>query len=77
MVAGSKNAGNSPEVGLTDPAAIFADGNRVDAAICDSIKQVRILHKRMGVPLVGSIDGKLVEIPPEEIETGAETKEGD
>lgn len=44
------------------------DGAQVDAAVRDSLRQVRILHKRMGVGLVGWKDGKLVEIPPEEIQ---------
>jgi hypothetical protein len=50
-----------------DIVAKFRDGKRVEAAIQESLRQVRILHKRMGVPLVGSVDGKLVSIPPEEI----------
>lgn len=45
----------------------FADTAAVKAAVSDSMRNVRILHKRMGVGLVGWKDGKLVEIPPEEI----------
>ena len=46
----------------------FTDTPAVTAAVNDSMRNVRILHKRMGVGLVGSKDGKLVEIPPEEIQ---------
>ncbi|MGN6369457.1 MAG: hypothetical protein ACTHN5_14455 [Phycisphaerae bacterium] len=74
MVAGSKSAAHGSQTELTDPAAAFTDGTLVDAAIRDSLEQVRILHKKMGVPLVGSIDGKLVEISPEKIEISPESK---
>jgi hypothetical protein len=46
----------------------FADTAAVMAAVDDSMRNVRILHKRMGVGLVGWKDGKMVEIPPEEIQ---------
>jgi len=45
-----------------------ADSASVQAAVNDSMRNVRILHKRMGVPLVGMLDGKLVSIPPEQIQ---------
>ena len=47
---------------------IFADGKRVEAFVRDALRDVRILHKKMGVPLVGWQNGKLVSIPPEEIQ---------
>ena len=50
------------------PQELFADSKRVQAAINDSLREVRILHKKMGVPLVGSRDGKLVSIAPEDIQ---------
>jgi hypothetical protein len=52
---------------LKDPARIFAEGTQVDAAIRDAMRDVRMLHKRMGVPLVGWKDGKRIEIPPDQI----------
>jgi hypothetical protein len=51
-----------------NPQQIFADGKRVEAAVRKSLRNVRILHKKMGVPLVGSRNGKIVSIPPEEIQ---------
>ena len=51
-----------------NPRKIFADGVLVDAAIQESLRDVRILHKKMGVPLVGSRNGKIISIPPEEIQ---------
>jgi hypothetical protein len=56
---------------ITDPVQIFREGTRVEAGIQDSMRQVRILHKKMGVPLVGWLDGKMVSIPPEEIQIDA------
>ncbi len=74
MVAGTGNGTNGSGSGLTDPAAIFVEGTRVDAAVRDAIRQVRILHKKMGVPLVGSIDGKIITIAPEEISIDPESQ---
>ena len=54
--------------GEMSPRQIFAEGTLVEAAIRDSMRDVRTLHKKMGVPLVGVVDGKLVAIPPEEIQ---------
>jgi hypothetical protein len=45
-----------------------SDTAAVRAAVNESLREVRILHKRMGVGLVGWKDGKIVEIPPEEIQ---------
>lgn len=53
---------------MKDPALIFADRKQVDAAVREAMRDVRILHKRMGVPLVGWKDGKRIEIPAEQIE---------
>ena len=53
---------------VKDPVEIFAEGTQVDAGIRKSMRDVRILHKRMGVPLVGWKNGKLVKVPPEEIQ---------
>jgi hypothetical protein len=53
---------------VKDPASIFAEGTQVDAAVREALRDVRILHKRMGVPLVGWKNGELVEIPPDQIE---------
>jgi hypothetical protein len=50
------------------PREIFADGKRMEAAVRESLRDVRILHKKMGVALVGTVDGKQVSIPPEEIQ---------
>ncbi len=44
------------------------DGGRVDAAVREAMRNVRILRKRMGMSLVGWKDGKIVKIPPEEIQ---------
>jgi hypothetical protein len=45
----------------------FADTERVTAAVRQAGREARLKHKQMGVPIVVWKDGKVVEIPPEEI----------
>jgi hypothetical protein len=47
--------------------ANFADTARVTEAVRQAGREARLLHKQRGVPLVVWQDGKVVEIPPEEI----------
>jgi hypothetical protein len=47
--------------------AIFREGVEVDAAINESLRSARILHKKLGVEMAISKNGKVVIIPPEEI----------
>ena len=47
---------------------IFDDGTLLDQAMQDAFRDACIHHKQGGVPLVVWRDGKIVEIPPEEIE---------
>lgn len=69
MVAGQSNRESEPDATMKrDPAEVFREGSRVDAAIQESLRQVRILHKRMGVPLVGSVNGKIISIAPDDIQ---------
>jgi hypothetical protein len=46
---------------------ICREGTLIDQAVANAARDARLLHKRMGVPLVVWQDGKIVEIPPEEI----------
>jgi hypothetical protein len=45
----------------------FADTARVTEAVREAGRQARRLHKQRGVPIVVWQDGKVVEIPPEQI----------
>src|SRR5687767_7057254 len=47
---------------------LFDDGPRLDEAMMEAFREACLRHKRAGVPLVVWRDGKIVEIPPEEIE---------
>lgn len=47
---------------------ILEDDGRVTAALRRAAREAAILHKRAGVPLVIWKDGKVVHVPPEEIE---------
>ena len=55
---------NQPPV---DIAKLFAEGEPIDEAMAQAGRDARLKHKQLGVPLVVWRDGKVVEIPPEEI----------
>lgn len=46
---------------------ICREGTLIDSAVERAARDARHLHKQLGVPLVVWQDGKVVEIPPEEI----------
>lgn len=46
---------------------LFDDGQLIDEALARAGREARLRHKQLGVPLVVWRDGKVVEIPPEEI----------
>jgi hypothetical protein len=46
---------------------LFEEGTAIDEAIAEAGRDARLKHKQLGVPLVVWRDGKVVEIPPEEI----------
>ncbi len=50
-----------------DITAILKDRPRVQKALRDAVQKAIRTHKLMGVPIVVWKDGKVVEIPPEEI----------
>jgi len=47
---------------------MLLDRPRIEAALRRAAREAAILHKRAGVPLVIWKDGKVVNVPPEEIE---------
>ena len=50
-----------------DIPAILKDRPRVQKALRDAVQKAIRTHKLMGVPIVVWKDGKVVEIPPDEI----------
>lgn len=46
---------------------LLADTERVTDAVRQAGRDARLRHKQLGVPLVVWRDGKVAEIPPEEI----------
>jgi hypothetical protein len=68
MAGGNSNGKHSTNGRMKSVRERFADSASVQAAVNDSMREVRILHKRMGVPLVGVVNGKMVSIPPDEIQ---------
>ena len=57
----------TPPTKPIDIAEVLSDTARVTEAIRQAGREARLKHKQMGVPLVVWQDGKVVEIPPEEI----------
>ena len=51
-----------------DPAEAFADADAVTAAVNRALRRARIAHKQQGVPMATSRNGKVVLIPPDQIE---------
>jgi hypothetical protein len=47
---------------------LLKDRTRLNKALHDAVQKALRLHKAMGVPIVVWEDGKVVEIPPEEIQ---------
>lgn len=47
---------------------ILKDRTRVQKALRDGVQEAIRIHKLMGVPIIVWRDGKVVEIPPEQIE---------
>jgi hypothetical protein len=46
---------------------IFREGVLIDEALKQSVREALLCHKRAGNPIVAWRDGKMVWIPPEEI----------
>jgi len=46
---------------------LFLDGREIDAALERAVKEALRRHKKLGNPVVVWRDGRVVEIPPEEI----------
>jgi hypothetical protein len=55
---------NGKEINIPE---ILKDRPRVQKALRDSVQDAIRIHKLMGVPIVVWRDGKVVEIPPDEI----------
>ena len=49
------------------PLDLPLQGKIVEEAGRKAVRDAKILHKRLGFPIVVWKDGKVVEIPPEEI----------
>jgi hypothetical protein len=53
-----------------DIAAIFADSAAVQRVLSQAVREAVLRHKRLGESIFVWRDGKVVEVPPEEIEVG-------
>lgn len=51
-----------------DAKALFADGREIDAALARAVRKALLEHKRAGNPIAVWQDGRVVWIPPEEID---------
>jgi len=50
----------------TRPSILGTDDD-IDRAVRQAVREAVLDHKRAGNPIVGTVDGKIVIIPPEEI----------
>ena len=55
-----------------DIEALFADGTEIDRALKEAVRLALLEHKRAGNPIAEWRDGKVVWVPPEEIEVDEE-----
>ena len=46
---------------------LFLDGREIDLALRRAVRNALLRHKKLGNSVVVSRDGKVIEIPPEEI----------
>jgi hypothetical protein len=59
-----------------DIGRLMIEGTLIDEAMRKAVRDAVLLHKRLGDPIVGSRDGKIVWIPADEIEVDEDTTEG-
>jgi hypothetical protein len=62
---------------MPDIEALMIEGTAIDQAISEGVRDALLFHKRMGNPIATWRDGKVVWIPPEEIEVDEQTPSGD
>ena len=60
--------------GSRDP--YFPSYEEMDAAIQEAVRRALVVHKALGQPIWVLEDGKVVKIPPEEIEVSSEPVPG-
>jgi hypothetical protein len=46
---------------------MLADADAVDAAVCESVREALLMHKRLGNPVVSWENGRVVWIPADQI----------
>lgn len=56
-----------------DIAAVFADGKAIERAMTQAVREAVLRHKRLGQSVFTWRDGKVVEIPPEDIPDDGES----
>jgi hypothetical protein len=64
----SKDGKNGANGVKLSPQEIFADSRLTMKGVREAMRDMRNIHKRMGVGLVGMKDGKLVTVAPEDIQ---------
>ena len=60
-----------------DIGKAFREHTLIDEAIDEAAREAAILHKKLGLPLVSWRNGRVVHIPPEEIDVVGWTHEVD
>jgi len=57
----------TPKPKKRDIASLFADSDAMERAMAQAVQDAMIRHKRLGQSVFTWRDGRVVEIPPEEI----------
>ena len=72
----SREKRTMPEKKYRDIAEIFSDDPAIEKALKEAVRQALLQHKQAGNPVAAWRNGKVVWIPPEEIEVGLGHEEG-
>jgi hypothetical protein len=62
------NSGDTAKPRAKPIDELFADGREIDAAMKEATREAVLMHKKLGYPIVVWRDGKVVWVPPEEID---------
>jgi hypothetical protein len=59
---------SNPDNGSATSSEFMAETAAIEAAITEAVREAVLRHKRLGNPIAVWKDGKVVIVPPEEIE---------
>lgn len=51
-----------------DISAVFDEGAPIDEALRQAVREEMLRHKKLGLPVVEYVDGKIIWVPSDEIQ---------